>query len=72
VWRRAPLVVAHPSGEGPTAVLSTDIDTTAESLDRFAAGDGDGRRELFALWQPIEQPLMDAFSWHLPHKRTRF
>ncbi len=27
VWRRAPLVVAHPTAEGPTAVLSTDVDT---------------------------------------------
>ena len=45
-WRRAPLVVAHPTPDGPTAVLSTDPDVTAASLDAFATGDGDGWRRL--------------------------
>src|ERR687892_455026 len=39
-WRRAPLVLAHTTAEGPAVVLSTDLDETAASLDAFAAGDG--------------------------------
>lgn len=39
-WRRAPLVVAHPEPDGSCAVLSTDLDETAASLDAYAAGDG--------------------------------
>src|SRR5947207_11854539 len=38
VWRRAPLVLAHPTGDGPTALLSTDLDATPAALDAFAPG----------------------------------
>ena len=50
VWRRAPLVLAHPTPDGPAAVLSMDLGETAASLDAFAAGDGDAwRRALCAM-----------------------
>lgn len=68
-WRRAPLVVAHPTAEGPTAVLSTDIDETAASLDRFAPGDGDAWRRLFASWERISDPFMELFSTPFPPLR---
>lgn len=66
VWRRAPLAVAHPTPGGPAAVLSTDIDVTAASLDAFAAGDGEAWRRLYRLWQRIEGPFMDAFTTPFP------
>ena len=65
-WRRAPLVLAHPAADGPTAVLSTDLDETAASLDRFAKGDGDAWRRLYALWRRIEEPFMEAFTTPFP------
>lgn len=65
-WRRAPLAVAHPTLGGPTAVLSTDLDETAASLDRFEAGDGDSWRRLYALWETVEQPFMQAFTTPFP------
>jgi phytoene dehydrogenase-like protein len=65
-WRRAPLVVAHPTPDGPTAVLSTDLDATAASLDAFAPGDGDSWRRLFAAWQRAEGPFMKAFTTPFP------
>ena len=65
-WRRAPLVVAHPTRDGPTAVLSTDPDVTAASLDAFAPGDGDAWRHLYALWQRVEDPFMQAFTTPFP------
>jgi phytoene dehydrogenase-like protein len=49
-WRHAPAVLAHPTPDGPTAVLSRDLDTTCASLDRFAPGDGDAWRDLYALF----------------------
>jgi phytoene dehydrogenase-like protein len=70
VWRRAPLVLAHPTAEGPTAVLSTDLDTTAESLDAFAGGDGDAWRRLYELWLRIAEPFMDAFATPFPPVRA--
>ena len=65
-WRRAPIVVAHPTPDGPTAVLSTDLDVTAASLDGFAPGDGDAWRRLYALWEQVEDPFMQAFTTPFP------
>src|SRR5829696_5094438 len=50
-WRRAPLAVAHPQANGACASLSLDVDETAASLERFAPGDGDAWRDLYAYWQ---------------------
>ena len=69
-WRRSPLVVAHPTEDGPAAVLSTDLDETAASLDDFATGDGDAWRALYALWRRIEDPFMDAFTTPFPPVRA--
>jgi phytoene dehydrogenase-like protein len=49
-WRHAPAVLAHPTPDGPAAVLSRDLDLTCASLDRFAPGDGDAWRDLYALF----------------------
>jgi len=68
-WRRAPLAVAHPSADGPTAVLSTDVDETAASLDEFAPGDGDAWRRLMAFWARVEGPFMQAFTTPFPPVR---
>ena len=65
-WRRAPLVVAHPTPDGPTAVLSTDGDETAASLDQFAAGDGEGWRHLYELWEHVGDRLLDALLRPFP------
>ena len=59
-WCRAPLVVANPTPDGPTAVLSTHGDETAASLDRFAPGDGDGWHHLYALWEQVGDELLDS------------
>src|SRR5436190_1436107 len=59
-WRRAPLAVADPSPDGSCAVLSRDLDETAASLDSFAPGDGDAWHRLFARWERVRGPLLDA------------
>ena len=70
VWRRAPLVLAHPTADGPTAALSMDLDETARSLDAFAPGDGDGWRELYARWQRVAEPFMEALTTPFPPLRA--
>ena len=70
VWRRSPLVLAHPTVEGPTVLLSTDVDATAASLDAFAAGDGDRWRALYKRWLRIAEPFMDAFVTPFPPLRA--
>jgi phytoene dehydrogenase-like protein len=70
VWRRAPVVLAHPTVGGPTALLSTDLEATAASLDAFAVGDGDGWRSLYARWLRVAEPFMDAFTTPFPPLRA--
>ena len=46
VAARAARCSAHPTADGRCAVLSTDVDETAASLEQFAAGDGDAWRAI--------------------------
>jgi phytoene dehydrogenase-like protein len=69
-WSRAPVVVAHPTAEGPTAILASDIDRTAASLDAFHQGDGKAWREFFGLWERIGSRFMDVFSTPFPPVRS--
>jgi phytoene dehydrogenase-like protein len=68
-WRHAPLVLAHPLSDGRTAVLSRDVEETAASLERSGVGDGQAWRDLLALWQHLEQPLLDALFRPFPPVR---
>lgn len=65
-WVQAPVVLAHVLDDGRAAVLSTDVTTTAASLDEFAAGDGQAWAEMFAQWQRIRDPLLDALFTPFP------
>jgi phytoene dehydrogenase-like protein len=58
-WRHAPAVLAHPTPDGPTAVLSRDLDTTCASLDRFAPSDGDAWRDLYGLFDQATPALVE-------------
>jgi len=68
-WRRSPLVLAHPQADGACAALSTDLDETASSLERFAPGDGDAWRELYGYWQRAGVPFIDALLRPFPPLR---
>ena len=61
-WRHAPLALAHPTPNGPTALLSRDIDETARSLDRFAPGDGDAWRALYDDNWPAMEAFIDVLT----------
>lgn len=65
-WRRSPAAVAHPDGEGRCALISTDLDETAASLDGFAPGDGDAWRRLFELWQRVGGDVMGMLTRGFP------
>ena len=72
VWKRSPLVLAHPATDGTCPVISTDLDVTVASLNSLADGDGDGDRwaELFALWQRHGDDILDALFRPFPPVRT--
>src|SRR6266540_3917851 len=53
-WVRAPKVLAHPTRDGPAAVLSTDVDAW---------------RHLFELWQRAGRAFLDVLLSPLPPVR---
>lgn len=69
-WRRAPAVVGHPLRDGSGAVLYEDLERTCESIDRYASGDGDRWRELFALWERLGDDLIEALVTPFPPIRA--
>jgi len=70
VWRRAPLVVAHPFADGRCAVLSRDVEETAASLEAFAPGDGAAWRRMLRAWTGTSDLLMEAFATPFPPLRA--
>jgi phytoene dehydrogenase-like protein len=69
-WRHGPLALAHPALDGTCVVLSRDLDETAASLDAFAPGDGDAWRELIALWERVESPVLAGLASGFPPVRA--
>ncbi len=69
-WMRAPLVLAHPALDGSCPVISTNLDETAASLDRFHPGDGDAWRHLFARWQRVRDGLLEGLFSPIPPLRA--
>ena len=65
-WVHAPEVMANPTPDGPTVVLSRDIARTSASLDRFALGDGFAWQELHELWDRISGPATSALFTPFP------
>jgi phytoene dehydrogenase-like protein len=61
-WSHAPLALAHPTPDGPTAVISRDVDETAASVERFAAGDGDAWRRFYAANWPAVEAMIETIT----------
>ena len=65
-WAHAPLVVAHPLGDGRVVTLSREVEVTAASLDAFAPGDGDAWRTIAAQFDRIHTDLLGALFRAFP------
>jgi len=68
-WVHAPLVLAHVLPDDRCVALSRDLDVTAESVERFAPGDGDAWRATFAEWQRVSPGLVAALFRPFPPVR---
>jgi len=68
-WTQAPAVVAHPTPDGPSAVLHRSPADTAASLDRFAPGDGDAWLALYDRWERVGPSLVRALLAPFPPVR---
>ncbi|MDQ2750750.1 MAG: NAD(P)/FAD-dependent oxidoreductase [Pseudonocardiales bacterium] len=69
-WRRAPTVLAHVFPDGRCAVLGQDVETTAASLDTFAAGDGAAWIKLVEDFERIREPFLRAILEPFPPVRA--
>src|SRR2546423_6420937 len=64
-WRRGPLVLAHPGGDGSCAVISHDVEETLASL----GPDAEAWRELVDLWRRVGPTLVEGIVTPLPALR---
>jgi phytoene dehydrogenase-like protein len=69
VWRRSPDVLAHALADGTCAVLCGDPDETAARLEQDAPGDGDAWLRMFAGWERVRGPVLDALFTPFPPVR---
>jgi phytoene dehydrogenase-like protein len=69
-WTQSPAVVAHPTLDGPSAIIHRTPDATAATLDKFAPGDGDAWLDLYARWQRIGSSLIAALMSPFPPVRA--
>jgi phytoene dehydrogenase-like protein len=69
-WVQAETVLAHALPDGRSAVLARDPDVTAAGLEEFGRGDGQAWLDMFAGWQQIRDPLLDAMFTPFPPVRA--
>lgn len=70
-WRRSPLAFAHPTpGGGYAAVATGDVEATAATCERYAAGDGEAWRALYRRWERTGEALLDALLTPFPPMRA--
>lgn len=65
-WRHPPAVLAHLLPDGRAAVLHRDPQRTADSMERFSAGDGLRWRDSYAEWTRVSDLLLAALFSGFP------
>ena len=65
-WVQAEKVLAHALPDGRAAVLHRSPEATAAGLEEFGKGDGQAWLDLFANWQSIRDPLLEAMFTPIP------
>ncbi len=65
-WISSPVAVAHPAADGTCPAVCLDIERTVESLEECAPGDGEGWRDLYALWRRVREDALGAFFAPFP------
>jgi phytoene dehydrogenase-like protein len=68
-WSHAPAVLAQVLPDDRCALLSRDVDATADSVDAFSRGDGAAWRELTERFERIRERLLDALFTPFPPVR---
>jgi len=69
-WTHAPEVLAHLLPDGRAAILSRELDVTADSLDGFASGDGASWAKMYKEWRRLADALIPALLTPFPPVRA--
>ncbi len=69
-WVQAEKVLAHALPDGGSAVLARSAEQTATGLELSGNGDGQAWLDMFAGWQRIRDPLLDALFTPFPPLRA--
>lgn len=69
-WRHAPSVVAHVTPDDRCVVLSRDVAATAESVARFAPGDGPAWERMSTEWGRIRDDFLETVLRPFPPVRA--
>ena len=65
-WLASPVAVAHPARDGTCPAVALDLEETVASLEECAPGDGQGWRDLYALWRRVRSGALGAFFGEFP------
>ena len=68
-WCHAPTVLTHITPDDRAVTLSRDVDETAESVERWAAGDGDAWRAMYEDFARLAPHVIDALLQPFPPVR---
>ncbi|MGK5677906.1 phytoene desaturase family protein [Actinoplanes sp. URMC 104] len=69
-WTHAPEVLTHLLPDGRAATLSRDLARTMESVERFADGDGDRWKSMYAEWRTVSGSMLDTILRPFPPVRS--
>lgn len=69
-WAHSPTVMAHALPDGRAALISRELDLTAESLEAFAPGDGQRWIDAYREWRRVSEPLRGAILTPFPPVRA--
>jgi phytoene dehydrogenase-like protein len=69
-WAHSPTVLAHALPDGRAALISRELDLTAESLEAFAPGDGQRWVDAYREWHRVSDPVRRAILTPFPPVRA--
>ncbi|BCJ76354.1 FAD-dependent oxidoreductase [Catellatospora sp. IY07-71] len=70
IWRHAPAVLAHVLPDGRAVLLHRDPLRTAESVEEFAAGDGERWLVAYAHWRRLADAVIETMFTPFPPVRA--
>jgi phytoene dehydrogenase-like protein len=68
-WTHAPDVLTHLLPDGRAATVNRDLGRTMESMEQFAAGDGDRWKQAYEDWCTVSARMLDALFTPFPPVR---